>query len=184
MICRHGLERETDILSRKAYWSSTASTANGPRASLSASQRFALDKLHHEELAAAGLLESVQDRDVRGVQRRKDVCFTLETVHAIRIAGELFRRNFDRDGPARPHVRRRIHFSHSADADESNDFIDAQPRAGREGTHEGLRGILSRNLRPYCATVLWSRTTGIWFPARRTEHCTGVSESWSRDFSS
>jgi hypothetical protein len=52
-------------------------------------ERLALDQLHHDAGRPVDLLEAVDLRDVRMVQRSEDLCFPLESGKAVGVSGEL-----------------------------------------------------------------------------------------------
>ena len=54
-------------------------------------ERLSLDELEHEVVRVAGLLESVNGRDVRMVQRRQDFGLTSEPRQAFFVLRELVR---------------------------------------------------------------------------------------------
>jgi hypothetical protein len=63
-------------------------------------ERLALDELHDEEVAGAGFFEPEQRGDVRMIQRRERLGFTLEAGDAIGIGRERFGEHLDRDRPS------------------------------------------------------------------------------------
>ena len=79
------------------------------------------------------LLETVAGGDVRVVQRGEDFRLALETREPIGVTGERGRQDLDRDLALQRRVRRTIHFTHAADADAGDDFVDAETRAGSKG---------------------------------------------------
>ena len=74
--------------SASAIWTAISRTSSTPgrRDCSSFGQVLALDELEHERADAAGLLESVDRRDVRVVQRGQQLGFTLEAAHPLRVA--------------------------------------------------------------------------------------------------
>ena len=80
-------------------------------------QILALDELHHESLDAAGVLQPVDGRDVRMIQRSKDFCFALEPRHSFCVSRERFGQDLDGDIAIEPRVARPIHFAHPAGAE-------------------------------------------------------------------
>jgi hypothetical protein len=77
-------------------------------------QVVALDEFHDERRDAAALLEPVDARDVRMVQRGEDFRFTLKTCEPIGISGERGRQNLDRDLPLQLRIYGPIHLAHPA----------------------------------------------------------------------
>ena len=68
--------------------SSASSSAITGGAQSRVSERLALDELHDQRVHAATLLDAVNLRDVRMIERREDVRLTLEAGHAISVGGE------------------------------------------------------------------------------------------------
>ena len=57
----------------------------------------ALDELHHERGCAAGFFEAMDLRDVRMVERARSLGFALKPGEPLRIGGERFGQDLDRD---------------------------------------------------------------------------------------
>jgi hypothetical protein len=81
-------------------------------------QILALDEFHHEGLDALGVLQTVDSRDVRMIQRRDDFRFALEPRHSFRVSHERFGQDLDSDVAIEPRIARPIHFAHSARPDD------------------------------------------------------------------
>jgi len=60
-------------------------------------QVLAVDQLHHERAGASRLLEPVDLRDVRVVERRERLRLSREPRDAIRVVGESRRKDLDGD---------------------------------------------------------------------------------------
>jgi hypothetical protein len=58
---------------------------------------LALDHLHHDAGRPVHLLEAVDLRDVRMVQRGEDLCFSLESRKAVGVVGEMLGKQLERD---------------------------------------------------------------------------------------
>jgi hypothetical protein len=58
-------------------------------------ERFALDQLHHQRT----LFDAVNVSDVGVIQQSKDLGFAVEARQALRVAGEGFRQDLERDIP-------------------------------------------------------------------------------------
>ena len=80
-------------------------------------QRLALDELEHERLDVAGLLQPVDRRDVRVVQRRQDLRLALEPRQPLRVLRHRLRQHLDRDVAVELRVPRPVHLSHPARAE-------------------------------------------------------------------
>ena len=63
-------------------------------------ERRPLHQLHHQRVDRAAVLESVDLGDVRVVQRRERLRFTVKARDPRRIGHEIVRKNLDRDLPA------------------------------------------------------------------------------------
>ena len=68
--------------------------------------------------------------DVRMIQRRERLRLAFEPRQAFGVRCERVRQNLDRDLATERRVRRPIHFTHSANADAGDHFVDAEPGAG------------------------------------------------------
>jgi hypothetical protein len=66
------------------------------------------------------------------VQRGEDVGFALETGHALRIVGDIRRKDLQRDLALQHHVNRAIHLAHAASAELFGYLVGAKPRARSE----------------------------------------------------
>ena len=95
------------------------------------SESRAFNQLHHERMNAAPLLEAVDLRDVRMVQRRERLGFTLESCQTLRVLCERLREYLDGDWPTELRICRPVDLAHPAHADLGDDFIraDASPRS-------------------------------------------------------
>ena len=60
-------------------------------------ERLALNQLHHDAGRPVHLLEAVDLRDVRMVQRGEDLCFPLESRKAVGVVGEVLGEQLQRD---------------------------------------------------------------------------------------
>ena len=86
-------------------------------------QRRALNKLHYQIIGA----DIVELADVRMIQRGHRARFALEPFRKL-LAG-----NLDGDRAVEARVARLVHFPHAARANEREDLIGTELRAGREG---------------------------------------------------
>src|SRR5688572_9894759 len=60
-------------------------------------QRKAVDEFHRDEARSLALVNFVDVRDVRMIQRGRGFCFLREAPHSILIAREFCRQNLQRD---------------------------------------------------------------------------------------
>ena len=103
-------------------------------------QVLALDQFHDERGDPAALLDAVDVGDVRMVQRRQRLCFTLEAGEPVGVAGERLRQNLERDFPAQSGVGRAIHLSHAAFAQ----LVEHAKRADGLTNHRTHDGATAR----------------------------------------
>ena len=100
-------------------------------------ERWALDEFHHQRRHAIALLEAVNLRDMRVVQRRQDFGLTLESRQPLRVRRNRRGQHLDRNGTLQVGVRRPIHLPHAAHSDLGGDFIGAEASAGGQGHLRG-----------------------------------------------
>ena len=77
------------------------------------------------------LLEAVDGRDVRMIQRGEHFGFALEPRQPLRIGRNGVGQHLDGDVALQVRVRRAVDLTHPAGADLGGDFIGAEARAGR-----------------------------------------------------
>ncbi len=92
----------------------------------------AFDQLHHERQRAAGLLDGIDRGDVRMVQRRECLGFTLEARQAVEVRGKRLGQDLDGHLATERGVGRAPHLPHSAFAEGRGDLVDAESGAGGE----------------------------------------------------
>ena len=80
-------------------------------------ERRPVDELHHERTHAARLLEAVNVRDVRVVQRREQLRFAAETREALGIVRDRWQQDLDGDVAIQLRVVGPIDLAHAADAE-------------------------------------------------------------------
>jgi hypothetical protein len=102
-------------------------------------ERLSLGELHHDGADGAGLLDAIDLRDVRVVQRRQQVRLALETSEAVRVVGEQVWQDLYGDLAPEPHVTRPVDFSHASCAEGGQDLVRPEARTGRDG-HDGAVG--------------------------------------------
>ena len=95
-------------------------------------QVLALDQLHHQRAHATALLEAVNVRDVRMVERGERLRFAREPRQPIRIAGERIGQDLQRDVAIELRVARAIDLAHAPGADDGEDLVRAEACAGSE----------------------------------------------------
>ena len=106
---------------------------DGHRPSLNARcQRLAVDELEHQEPMRSSLLEAVDAGDVLMVQRGEDLRLAPEPRQTIRILRDAVGQRFQRDLAGEPGVLRPVHLTHAACAEQADDLIGTQLRAGSE----------------------------------------------------
>src|SRR5262245_2410029 len=86
-------------------------------------QRFAFDKLHHQEVAAINFLYAVNRCDIRMIQGCQDAGFTLESRNTIGIVAERFGKELDRDTTSQLRIGSLIDIAHSAGSDVTSDLV-------------------------------------------------------------
>jgi hypothetical protein len=96
-------------------------------------QVLPVDEFHHEGTNAAGLLETVNMRNIGVVKRSERLRFARESRQAIGVAGESVRQDLQRDIPIEFRVTGSVDLSHATFADQRRNFVDAETSAGNEG---------------------------------------------------
>ena len=100
-------------------------------------ERASLDQLHDQRANVGRELEPIDLGDVRMVGCRQCLRFAFESSEPVRIVGERFGQNLQRDIAIELRVPRAIDLTHSALADLSGDFIRAEAHAS--GQSHGKR---------------------------------------------
>jgi hypothetical protein len=95
-------------------------------------ERVALDQFHHERVRLAAVLEAVDVGDVGMVEGGQHLGLAPEPPEALRIVAERRRQDLERDVPVQFGVARPIHLAHAACAEQGDDFIGTDMRAGSE----------------------------------------------------
>jgi hypothetical protein len=93
-------------------------------------QRLAFDQLHDEQMAAVALLQTVQRRDMRVIQRGERLGLPFEACDAIRVVRQMIREYFDRHIAAELRVLRAIDLAHTACAKRREDLVRAEACSG------------------------------------------------------
>ena len=102
-------------------------------------ERGSLDELQHECPRPAGVLEPVDECDVRMIQRRQRAGFAFDARDAIGIDGKRIRQHLDGHVATEPGVGRAIHLAHAARSEPAADHIAAQPSAGAQHVVSAIR---------------------------------------------
>ena len=89
----------------------------------------ALDQLHDESRGAVALLQTVDLRDVRMIERGEDFGFTLEARQPLAIGRHGLGQHLDGDGALQVGIAGAIHLAHAARADLGGDFIGTESGA-------------------------------------------------------
>ncbi len=89
-------------------------------------------ELHLDQRAIAKILETVQRRDVRVIQRREHAGLALEAAAPIGRVGHRLGKQLHRDFTTEPQVLRPIHFAHASRANRGKNFVGADGRSWRE----------------------------------------------------
>ena len=92
-----------------------------------------LDEFHYERADPVRLLQAMNVRDVRVVQRREHLRFPLEARQAIGIVGKGLGQDFDRHVAIERRIAGAIDLAHPAHTDLNSDFVDAETGAGGKG---------------------------------------------------
>ena len=75
--------------------------------------------------------------DARMVERRQRARLAVEHRKPKGIGGKRQWQNLDRDVAVQPRVMRAIDLAHAADAEDTDDLVRSEPRAGRQHRHSG-----------------------------------------------
>ena len=71
--------------------------------------------------------------DVRMIERRENLRFTTEASEAFRMVRDLGQQDLERHVTIELGVMRAIHLAHPAGAEQGDDLVEAEARAGGEG---------------------------------------------------
>ncbi len=95
-------------------------------------EREALDELHDDRAPVADLLEPVDVRDERMIERREHLGFAFEPRQPIRIVHDRVGKDLDRDLTVEPGITRAVDLAHATRAERADDFVGAEARAAGE----------------------------------------------------
>ena len=79
-------------------------------------ERWTFNEFHHKGAHALAVCKTMDVRDVRMVERRKQLCFATKAREAIGIVGEGGKQDLDRDIAVQCRIAGSIHFPHSTGA--------------------------------------------------------------------
>src|SRR4029450_4784032 len=78
-------------------------------------------------------LESIYRGDVGVIERRQQLCFALEPRTPVGVARESRRQNLDGDIPFQLRVKGTVDLTHSACANQGDDFVRSEAGTVHEG---------------------------------------------------
>ena len=97
------------------------------------SKRRPVDELHDEGRCPRRIIEAVNLGDVRMIQRREDLRFTLEAGEAVMVGGDVRRQHLNGHIAVQAAIAGAVHLPHAAAANERDDVVGAEASAGTEG---------------------------------------------------
>ena len=92
-------------------------------------ERRPFDQLEHQRLDAVGLLEAVDRRDVRMVERREHLRLALEARQPLGVGDERLGQHLERHLALEPGVAGAPDLAHAACAEGGEDLVRSQARA-------------------------------------------------------
>ena len=100
-------------------------------------QRRTVHQLHHDRRRSGELLEPMDGRDVRVVDRRQQRGLALEPGTTVGALARRFGQHLDRDVAAQPRIAGAVDLSHAAGAEQADDLVraDSGARCNRHGGH-------------------------------------------------
>ena len=87
------------------------------------------DENRHSLSARAALLDSVNRRNMRMIQRGEQARFALETCEAFGIGDEERRKDFARDVALQPQIAGAVNLTHAAGTERPDDLVTTYPGA-------------------------------------------------------
>src|SRR5262249_28071142 len=100
-------------------------------------QRFALQELHRDEMAALGLADLIDGADIGVIERGCGARLALETLQCSRVVLHLRRQEFEGYVPSEIQVFRLVHHAHTPAAQLRQDTV----MRNRLAYHEVLWGL-------------------------------------------
>ena len=119
--------------SASAIWRANVRVLGGEATARDHGRELAWHQFHHQRATGTGFDQSMDDCDVRMIQRGQHLGFAVEARKPLRIAGEGLWQNLDRDLALQLRVARAIDLAHATGAERGQDFVRAEARAGCEG---------------------------------------------------
>jgi hypothetical protein len=95
-------------------------------------QALAFHELHREEAPPGDFFEGIKDGDARMSQVRQRACLASEARPPVFVLEELFRQQFQRDGPVEPRVLRSVDLAHATGAEGTENLVRAQSGSSGE----------------------------------------------------
>ena len=132
------------------------------RRSASVSSR---NELHDEKPLAVVLLEAVQRRNPRVIERGEHAGLTFEAPQSLRVARHLAGQQLESDLPPERCVARAIDLAHAADADQREDLVVADRSARPTTAWSAAPSRERRHRAPTCREVTRRRSRAA-IPAR------------------
>jgi hypothetical protein len=108
---------------------------------------FSTHILHHDEIVAVSRFDLMNRDDVRVIEGRGGVCFLDKPAAAVRVADAIGRQYLDSHLTIQSRIASPIYLAHPTCADEREDFVRPECRAGLEG-HVSVFGGIIRRWRP------------------------------------
>ena len=90
-------------------------------------ERDPFDELHHQKVDAVLLLEAVDARDVRMVERGRDACLAPEAREPFRVSLHRVGQHLDRHVPSQSGIVRAVDFAHPSDPETRHDLVGTEP---------------------------------------------------------
>src|SRR5437773_9074156 len=104
-------------------------------------ERLAFEKLHDQIVVA----HVVKRADVRMIELRDGLCFTLEARLELRVLGEFGREHFDGHRSIQPRVAGLPHLPHPARPERRDDFVRPETGAGGD-CHRVVARLYARSM--------------------------------------
>jgi hypothetical protein len=93
-------------------------------------ERLALEVLHHEEVDIILPSDVVEGADMRMIQSRDAAGFPFEALAQLTRRRHVRGKHLDGHGAIEPRIASAVDLSHAARAEQCDDFIGAESRAG------------------------------------------------------
>jgi hypothetical protein len=100
-------------------------------------ERLPANELQHKRVHGAAVVEAVDVADVGVAERGEELRFATEAGEPLAVGGKRLRQNLERDVAIEFGVAGAIDLAHAARANQRDDLVRAERRAGRE-RHEGM----------------------------------------------